>query len=76
MAENRVVDVIAKIFTVTLTAKRIHHQNFTPGNAVTIICSYIRLGLPSSFGSFFFENAKNLGCSYDAKWRRKGGMAY
>ena len=36
-------------------------------------CSYIRLGLPSSFGSLFFENAKNLGCSDDAKRRRKGG---
>ena len=58
MAKNRVVDVIAKIFTVTVTAKRIHHQNFTPGNAVTIICSYIRLGLPSSFGSFFLKMQK------------------
>ena len=74
MAENRVVDdVIAKIFTMTSTAKGYTTKTWRP--EMLLQCSYIRLGLPTSFGSFFFENAKNVGCSYDAKWRRKGGMA-
>ena len=71
MAENRVVDVIAKIFTMTSTAKRIHHQNVTPGNAVTMLIYQIRFTYIIWF--CFFENAKNLGCLDDAKWRRKGG---
>ena len=57
----------------TSTAKRIHHHNFTPGNAVTMLIYQIRFTYIVWF--FFFENAKNLGCSDDAKWRRKGGMA-
>ena len=73
MVENRVVDVIAKIFTMTSTAKRIHHQNFMPGNAVTMLI--YQISFTYIVGFFFFENAKNLGCSDDAKWRRKGGMA-
>ena len=73
MAENRVVDVIVKIFTMTSTTKRIHHQNFTPGNAVTMLIYQISFTYIVCF--FFLEKAKNLGCSDDAKWRRKGGMA-
>lgn len=52
MAENRVVDVIAKIFTMTSTAKRIHHQNFTPGNAVAMLIYQIRFTFIVWF--FFF----------------------
>ena len=74
MAENRVVDdVIVKVFTMTSTAKG--YTTKTLHLEMLLQCSYIRLGLPTSFGSFFFENAKNLGCSHDAKRRRKGGMA-
>ena len=74
MAENRVVDVIVKIFTMTSTAKG--YTTKTLRLEMLLQCSYIRLGLPTLFGSFFLKNnAKNLGCSDDAKWRRKGGVA-
>ena len=74
MAENRVVNnVIVKIFTMTLTAKG--YTTKTLRLEMLLQCSYIRLGLPTLFGSLFLKMPKNLGCSDDAKWRRKGGMA-
>ena len=72
MAENRVVDdVIVKMFTMTSTAKG--YTTKTLRLQMLLQCSYIRLVLPTSFASFFLEKAKNLGCSDDAKRRRKGG---
>ena len=58
MAENRVVDVIAKIFTMTSTAKRIHHQNFTPGNAVAMLIYQIRFTFIVWF--FFFLKMQKI----------------
>ena len=57
MAENRVVDdVIVKIFTMTSPAKG--YTTKTLRLQMLLQCSYIRLGLPSSFGSFFLKMQK------------------
>ena len=53
-------------------------------SSTLLLCSFFRLkelfqvknGLSTSLLLFVFENAKNLGQSYDAKRRRKRGWPY
>ena len=59
------VDVIVKI-------KKDTPPKLTPGNAVTMLIFHIRFIYIIWF-FFFLENAKDLGCSDDAKWRIKVG---
>ena len=72
MAENRVVgDVIIKIFTMTSTAKGYTTKTLRP--EMLLQCSYIRLGLPSSFGSFFLKMPKIWVARMTLNGEEKGG---
>ena len=53
--------------------------------SILLLCSFFRLkelfqvkndSTTSFLFSFFFDNAKNLGRSEDAKWRKKKGWPY
>ena len=72
MAENRVVDdVIVKIFTMTSTAKG--YTTKTLHLEMLLQCSYIRLGLPTSFGSFFLKMPKIWVARMTLNGEEKGG---